>query len=65
MKGFCLYSVELQKYQPNLDYIILIDYDGEVNSSKNLLNTEQLYMQMLVNLERSLLSLVRTTVKVQ
>jgi len=33
MKGFCLYSVELQEYQPNLDLIIIIDYDGEVNSS--------------------------------
>ena len=33
MKGFCLYSVVLQEYQPNLDHIIIIDYEGEVNRS--------------------------------
>ena len=33
MKGFCLYSVELQKYQPDLNHMILIDYDVEVNST--------------------------------
>jgi len=33
MKGLCLYSAKLQEYQPNLDFIIIIDYDGKENSS--------------------------------